>query len=203
MRLGVCIPTIPGREDSLERCIESYRKHTEGVDLVFAIHEDSPSSGEGWMQAAAQLEAGYDSIDLLHLTNDDIECVNDDWWVAASEITDVGALPAPIIYNSDGSIQSAGGQLGAEGDLLLHVGEDGTEVGFTTVPFMDWSQWKRIGMLPVHYASDVWVSERGRQLGIPTLLCHGYELTHHTSLVGRRQDRAAADRATVLAALDE
>lgn len=199
MKLGIVIPTIPGREASLARCLASYREMTEGIEIVFSVVENSPSSGGGWLQGAEALD---ERVDWLHLTNDDIECANDQWWMAAAEVTDTNQLPAPIVFNSDGSVQSAGGRLGAPGDLLKEIGPDGTRVGFTTVPFMSWSQWEQIGMLEVHYSSDVYVSERGRQLGIETILCHGYELVHHMEQIGRR-DGAATDKQTVLDAIQQ
>jgi 3-deoxy-D-manno-octulosonic acid (KDO) 8-phosphate synthase len=200
MKLGIVVPTIPGREASLERCLTSYREKTEGIEVTFSVLENSPSAGAGWKMGAETLEQAHGPVDYLHLTNDDIECANDEWWTAAAEVTDTNQLPAPIVRNSDGSLQSAGGQLGANGDLLREIAPDGTRVGFTTVPFMSWSQWKQIGMLEVHYSSDVYVSERGRQLGIETVLCHDYELIHHMEQVGRL-NTAGADKNRVLDAL--
>jgi hypothetical protein len=59
-----------------------------------------------------------------------------------------------------------------------------------------------IGMLPIHYSSDVWVSYRGRQLGWESVLRHGYDVRHwrHAALRGAGMsvpDRDEADE-TVL-----
>lgn len=203
MRIGIVIPTIAGREQSLQRTIRSYRSHTRGVETIFCIHENAQASGEGWRKGAATLHAGWGPSDYLHLTNDDIEVTDPDWWRACVETCDEGKLPAPVVFNPDGSLQSAGGQIGAPGDLIAEIGRDGSPVGFTTVPFLSWTQWVEIGMLDVHYSSDVWVSERGKQLGMETVLRHAYQLTHHNHSVGRegQMRRSVEDKAIVMEAL--
>jgi hypothetical protein len=193
MRIGVVIPTIPGREDSLDRCLESYGK-TRGVELLFQVYPDSPCSGAGWKEGAAQLVEKHGEPDYLHLTNDDCEALRPEWWRPAVSACDKGKLPAPIVRNTDGSLQSAGGDMSAGAHLLTTIQPDWTEVGFTTIPFLSWEQWKQIGMLYVHYASDVWVSHRGRQLGIPTVLRHGYEIAHHMHPVGRGAGMSQGER---------
>lgn len=196
--IGVALPTIPGREESLGRAIESVR----GEGVVIAIHEDSPSSGAGWIAAAAQLAPT--KPDYLLCFNDDCELIGN--LDAAMKVCDAGMLPCPIVRNPDDSIQSAGGDLNAPDHLLKTVGPTLARVGFTTVPFLSWSQWEQIGMQPVHYASDLWVSYRGRQLGIETVLCHGYQVRHWNHSVGRgagmsQNDRDVQDRAIVMDAL--
>lgn len=199
--LAVIIPTIPGREESLARTIASYRL----PDSDIGIYPNSPSSGAGWLRGTEEFVKRHGEPDYLALTNDDCELIGD--LEAAKEVCDAGLLPAPIVYNPDDSLQSAGGMIGAPGNLLQSIGPDRSPVGFTTVPFMSWEQWKQIGMLEVHYASDVWVSYRGRQLGIETGLCHGYQVRHHNHHVGRgagmeQNARDAQDRAIVEQALD-
>lgn len=194
MRIGIVIPTIPGREASLKRCLGSYA--ATDVELRFHVFRNSPCSGTGWRKGTAELVKEYGAPDYLHLTNDDCEAAHPDWWRDAVEACDNGQIPAPVVRNPDGSLQSAGGDMNSGGHLLSTVQPDGTEVGFTTVPFLSWEQWKRIGMLDVHYCSDVWVSERGRQLGFPTVLRHGYEIVHHMHSVGRGagMEQGARDR---------
>lgn len=195
MRIGIVIPTIPGREESLKRCLGSYAA-SEDVDLRFHVYRNSPRSGTGWKRGTAELVELYGKPDYLHLTNDDCEAARKDWWRDAVEACDQGKIPAPVVKNSDGSLQSAGGDMNAGAHLLTTVQEDWAEVGFTTVPFLSWEQWQRIGMLDVHYASDLWVSEYGRQLGYPTVLRHGYEIVHHMHEVGRGagMEQGARDR---------
>lgn len=184
LKIGVVIPTIPGRESSLDRCIESYREHTRSAELIFAVRERSSTCGEGWMAGAIRLER-YGGVHYLHLTCDDIEAIDSSWWRAAIQTCDQGKLPAPIIRTPSGGIESAGGKLGAPNNLITDIGPDWSDVDFTTLPFLSWSQWKRIGMIKAHYATDVWVSYRGRQLGIPTVLRHSYTFKHHQERAGR------------------
>lgn len=188
-RIAVIVPTIPGREASLDRTIASYVTHP-GVKI--ATWPDSPSSGEGWMRGLDKFVELYGEPDYVHFTNDDCELIGD--LSGPVVICDAGYLPAPIVYNADNTLQSAGGLLGAPDDLLKRIHPDCTTVGFTTVPFLSWSQWQRIGGLPIHYCSDVWFSERGRQLGIPTVICHGYEIVHHMHQVGRGAGMSQAER---------
>jgi hypothetical protein len=204
MRIGIVVPTIPGREESLDRTIESYKKMTRGPELVWFIHEDSPSCGIGWRNGANALELGYGPLDYLHFTNDDIEVTDPKWWKVCTETADEGGLPCPVVMNPNGSLQSAGGQLGQADDLLRDLVPDKTAVDFTTVPFMSWEQWKAIGMLPIHYSADVWVSYRGRQLGYETFLRLRYRLTHHTHPVGRgpQLQRGAEDQAMMFRELE-
>jgi hypothetical protein len=203
--IAIVIPTIPGREDSLERTIASYERFTS-CEHEIVVYPDSPSSGAGWLNGSYAFVDEHGTPDYIHLTNDDCEAGCEDWWKPCVSACDQGTLPAPIVRNPDGSLQSAGGQIGAPGNLLHEIGRDWSAVGFTTVPFLSWAQWERIGMLPVHYASDVWISHRGRQLGVQTVLRHGYEIVHHNHPVGRgagmsQGARDAQDRAIVEEAL--
>lgn len=195
----IVVPTIPGREESLARCVESYMAHTD-TDYAIRIYRNSPSAGEGWLSGVAEHVAVHGPPDYVALTNDDCE-VTGEWWPAAVEACDAGKLPAPIVLNTDGSLQSAGGDFNEPSDLIHEIRPDWAEVGFTTIPFMSWEQWERVGMVPLHYCSDCWVSERGRQLGIPTVLRHGYRVTHHLHQVGRIND-ATADRSRMQSLLN-
>lgn len=196
-RLDIVIPTIPGREESLLRCVESYEKNTIGAAPNFIIIRNSPASGVGWLRGMETSDAPY-----VHLTNDDIQCDSPLWFEACRQVTEYGHFPAPEVLNSDGSVQSRGGALGAPANLMTEPKEDYQDVDFTTVPFMTREQWDRIGMIPVHYCSDVWVSYRGRQLGIKTVFHRFYRLIHHNHQVGRgagmpQHERDAMDRVTM------
>ena len=138
MKIGVVVPTIFGREESLDRCLDSYGK-TEGVELCFYVYPDSPCSGTGWKEGTAKLVERYGEPDFLHLTNDDCEAAHPLWWRDAVEACATGHIPAPIVRNSDGSLQSAGGDMSAGAHLLSTIQPDWTEVGFTTIPFLSWN----------------------------------------------------------------
>lgn len=177
--ISVVIPTVTGRELSYARCVHAYRTRSDGATLELLTIKNAPTCGHAWLQAAKHAEGEY-----LHFTADDLE-PHDDWWLPLVEACDRGTLPCPIVLNPDGSVQSAGGDLNEPACLLTTIGPDWTRVPFTTVPFLSRAQYDRIGMIPVHYFSDVWVSARGHQLGIETVLRPESRFTHHNEQAKR------------------
>lgn len=175
MSIDVIVPTVEGREESLERCLASF----PGLNHI--VIRDEPTCGRAWIRGIKQSSADY-----LLLTCDDIEAVNDRWIEPCVEAVDDGYLPAPVIYRPDGSLESAGGDMNAQACLINHIQADWTPVDFTPMPFWSREQARKIRMLPNHYMTDVWVSHRGRQLGYETVLRHGYQLRHHHEMPGRR-----------------
>src|SRR5688500_15419632 len=105
--VDLIVPTIPGREESLERCIDSYERLTD-ADLNVIVVKNSPSAGEGWIQGMEQSSALY-----LHLSCDDLECMNEDWAKVCIETVDKGKLPCPVVFRPDGGIESCGGDMNA------------------------------------------------------------------------------------------
>jgi hypothetical protein len=185
----VIVPTIPGREESLDRCQTAYRERSQGAQLEIITVPKSPCCGVGWLEGASISEGDY-----IHLSADDLE-PHEGWWQPAVATCDDGLIPAPTVYNPDGSVQSAGGDLTAPNCLLTDEAiEDLTPVPYTPVPFVTRDQWERIGMIPAHYMTDVWVSYRGRQLGIETVWRAGYAFMHHNEPVGRNHERISGDR---------
>lgn len=185
--IAVVIPTVKGREDHLDRCIRAYREHTD--DLRIYIEYDHPSCGSAW-QAGAKRAAGHD---YLHLTADDLE-PHEGWASPAIEAVDAGFIPAPLVFEPDGSLQSAG----INGwDVHLGPYDDWMTVESTTVPFMSAEQWERIGMIDLHYATDLWISWKGRREGWDTVIRTGMAFTHYNAMEGRgdQHGRTLADRA--------
>jgi hypothetical protein len=74
--IDLVVPTIPGREESLERCISSFELRTD--DLTAIVVKNSPTCGEGWMQGLESSSAPY-----VLLVADDIECINESTFPAA------------------------------------------------------------------------------------------------------------------------
>lgn len=186
--ISVIVPTVEGRAQSLLRCLAAYNDRSVGARLEVLVVEGSPTCGLAWQEGA-----GCASGDYIHLTADDLE-PHDGWWEPAVEACDLKKLPCPIVFNPDGNVQSAGGDLDAPSCLRTRIGEDWSPVPFTTVPFMSVRQWDAIGMIPLHYFTDVWVSERGAQLGIGTVLRTGYTLTHHNEPAGRGAGMSQGER---------
>jgi hypothetical protein len=187
--ISVIVPTIEGRESSLERCLEAYHEQSFGARLDMIVIEDAPTCGVAWQEGAAEAAGDY-----LHFSADDLE-PHLGWWEPAVEACDQKKIPCPVVFNPDATVQSAGGDLDAPNCLLTAIGEDWTAVPFTTVPFLTRNQWDRIGMIDLHYFTDVWVSYTGRRLGIPTVLRTGYTVTHHNEPAGRGAGMTQGERA--------
>jgi hypothetical protein len=199
--IDLVVPTIPGREESLERCISSFELRTD--DLTAIVVKNSPTCGEGWMQGLESSTAPY-----VLLVADDIECASEDWDRVCRETVDAGNLPCPRVYLPTGEVESQGGDMNAFQHIRAMHRRDGAWCDYTTVPFCSREQIEAIGMVPIHYGSDVWVSYRGRQLGYETVLRHGYDLVHHREQTGRgagyaQQERDAMDTETLWSELAE
>ena len=195
--ISVVIPTIPGREEHLERAVAAYRQHTEDVEIIVETGHDCV--GKGW-QAGAERARG----EFIHLTADDLE-PHAGWWQPMADAVERGLCPCPVVLNPDGSLQSAGA-VGWE--LQLAIPEDCAHTGWTTVPFMSREQWSLVDpMLPLHYCTDTWVSVRLGRHGIPTVVRTGSVFTHHNAAPGRgagmsEHARNIHDRARFYDALD-
>lgn len=201
--IDVIIPTIPGREKSLDRLIASIERTTETPFEIIVI-ENSKTCGWGWRKG---LEESSDAPYVL-LACDDQEFIGIGWDQVAMATVDGGRLPCPRVWLPDGSIESQGGDMGSPNHVVNRYQKDWTPVDYTTIPFCSRDQIDEIGMLDVHYASDVWVSYRGRQLGVQTLLRHGFDVRHYQESVGRgagmaQSDRDAMDCKTVFQKLDD
>ena len=175
--LSVVIPTVTGRERSLDRAIKSYDETLEHFPYELIIIQDEPN----WPTACNKgfLEANGD---LIHFTADDLQALPGWWEDVVPWLADHDELPAPRVLNADGTWDNA---------------VDGVDRGtphFTRIPIMTRNQYERIGPWPeIDYASDVWLSERARTLGIETRMFHSYAFIHYWEQVGRidTQDRLA------------
>jgi len=183
--IQVIVPTVPGREESLNRCVESFSQH--GVEIL--IVPGYPTCGEAWIAGIKGSSAEY-----MLLCADDIEAHPDLDLAVCVEAVEDGYLPAPIVYRPDGTLESAGGDMAASACLINHIQPDWTPVDFTPMPFWSREQARKIRMIPAHYMTDVWASHRGRQLGYETVLRHDYKLIHHHELIGRRYDTTGDHR---------
>lgn len=191
------VPTLSARAASYERLMASLPRR--GVNVIKV--PDPPTCGEGWIEGLKSSAASH-----VALIADDLEFINEDWMDACRAITDEGMLPCPRVYRPDGGIESQGGDMNALGHILPRPRAHRTLTDFTTVPFCSREQIEEIGMIPTQYGCDVWVSYRGRQLGIRTVLCHGYDLVHHQEQAGRgagmdQNERDAMDTETLKAEL--
>lgn len=202
--IDLIVPTIPGREDSLERCLRSYKLHAGlAIELNEIVIKDSETCGWGWRQGLKQAES-----DFVLLACDDQECVGPNWTMKAIEAATKGHIVCPRVWLADGAIESNGGDMRAYAHVNRQPLKDWSGVDYTTIPFLKRGQIEAIGMLDIHYASDVWVSYRGRQLGWETVLRHGFDVVHHQESVGRgagmtQGERDQVDCATMYAKIEE
>lgn len=173
--ISVVLPTITGREESLERARKGYEQTLNGTPHEIIIITDAPN----WPAACNQ---GFDQSkgDVIHFTADDLEPLPG-WDVETLlHLSLADELPAPRVmdYKADGKFAN-------EVD-----GPDGARTHFTRIPIMTRNQWERIGRWPeMFYYADVWVSERARAIGIETRMIHSYAFIHHWCQIGRVDSR--------------
>jgi GT2 family glycosyltransferase len=168
--LSIIIPTQKGRERWLEKCLNSVWKNTENYEIII-IYE-----GFSWGEAC-KIGIERTKGDYITMLSDDME-VTPRWQIAAQNICDSGMIPAPLVLNSDNSIQSCG----VWGEFL----PDRTEVLSTVIPFMSRKQWKIIKEIaPIHYADAVF-SRNIQEKGIKIVVCHGFKIIHHLAPENRR-----------------
>ena len=174
--IDLIVPTVPGREESLERCLASF------PDLNHIVVTGQPTCGLGWIEGIKRSSADY-----LLLCCDDIEADPKCDLSAAIEATNDGYLPAPVIHRPNGTLESAGGDMGRPACLISEVQPDWTPVDFTPMPFGTREQVRKIRMIGAHYLTDTYWSHKGRQLGYETVLRHDFRLIHHHHSVGRKE----------------
>ena len=174
-RITVPLPTITGREDYLSQAIAGYERH---ANVEILVYTDEAGCGPAWAKGA---DAG--TGEYIHFGADDVE-MHPGWWQAAKRVADLGYLPAPRVLNTDGSLQSCG-------DWGVEL-RDGAIPEFTRGPFVSRSQWQQLAPLvrpflesgALYYTDNIF-TWAGRRLGIETVVCRGYEYTHHLAPQGR------------------
>lgn len=169
--ISIIVPTITGREETLARCVESYERTLDGARYEIVVVKDEPNwptaCNEGFRQSKG---------DVLHFTADDLEALEGWHLEALLHLSVHDELPAPAVYD-----YREDGKFANEVD-----GPDGAVTHFTRIPIMRRDQWERIGEWPeIDYYADLWVSEKGRYLGIETRMVYSYRFVHHWSGIGR------------------
>ena len=189
MKVAVVVPTVEGRGEYLDRCIGAYNRPELGAEIEVTVMADYPSCGSAWIAGMESLNGGS-RPDYVHFTADDLE-PHAGWLEPAVECVERGWLPCPLVFNPDGSLQSAG----ISGwDVYTGEYEDWSAIAATTVPFMSWEQWEHIGMTDLHYCSDMWVSYVGRKFGWETRLRTAFQFTHHNAPRENQHGRTVYDR---------
>lgn len=194
MRLAIVVPTIEGREQDLRRCLDAYRETAPKAKVY--VEFGHPSCGAAWIAGAEKAER--DGFDYLHFTADDLE-PHPGWLDIAVDTVNRGYIPAPLVFHPNGELESAGLK-----GLGVYVGpyDDWMYQDGTTVPFITAAMWDRIGMIDVHYCTDLYVSHRGRMFGWQTVIRTGMCFTHYTAQPGRNYGRVSDDTNVFLRAVE-
>lgn len=185
MKVAVVVPTITGREDSLQRTLHAYAETlAEETHQVFVIR-DRPC----WPAAcnAGAREATLWGADLIHYGADDLVPVPG-WLDPCLPVLQAGELPAPQVYNYQVTDPPWSQALD---------GPPGSVCAFTRVPILTVEMALAIGDWPeIIYYADCWVSDKARALGWPTRVVAGYGFVHFWDQRGRLDgDPEAMERA--------
>lgn len=181
--IDVVIPTVTGRELSLDRCVRAYQTNTAGW-VRFWIVKDRPTCGIGWNDGADLIDT--EPGDFIHFSADDLEPLPG-WDASAIRAVENGHQPCPKLINPDGSVAYWG--------LQQYEPPEGTPVEFSTIPFMPSTLWPVVGpSLEGHYYTDNWLSIRAELAGLPSAYYPGYAFIHHHEMVKRGAGMAENDR---------
>lgn len=173
--LTVVIPTITGREDWAERCVQAYKATTPGAEII--VVKDEPSCGHAWIEGYRRSSGRY-----VHFTADDITPW-DGWYHECIAATSRMQVPVADVRAPNGNQAWCMAPLGDMGHVRNVL------VPFLSRELLNYGGW----LLPIHYGSDDWVSYRAIQLGLKLAICPGYVLTHHVADEGRNYLRRHAD----------
>lgn len=139
---------------------------TASIRVQTIVIQDRETCAIAWNEGTAQAEGEY-----VHLTADDI-VPHAGWWEAAVAAAEQGYIPAPLILNSDGSVQSCG-------NSTKRV-PTGSAAEICRIP------WGPRGLLQsihfpedMHYYTDNYYSWAARKQSIETRVEQGYLFTHH------------------------
>jgi hypothetical protein len=183
--LSVVVPTISGREESLEITLRSYEETLAGDDYEIIIIQDAPTWPEGCNEGHSKVDAEYYLFGA-----DDLDALPG-WWEAGRAALEERPLelPAPRVYDIPEGWAEPNWRLLSEKD-----GADGELTHFTRVPLMSRAQWETVGPWPpLIYYADMWVSEKARTLGIRTRMVYGFDFFHRWSQIGRVDSKENLD----------
>jgi hypothetical protein len=177
MNIAIAIPTIEGREESLQRTIEAYRETVEGSEhrVTLTLAKDMPTWGAGLAECMRSI-ADIPDTHVVHFTNDDI-VPEPGWLEAGLEVIEKGMMPAALI-ETDGQI--------AYGHPPTPDMSDWKPSRTSTIPMIKVQWWDHIApMLETQYWSDDYISLKLRMHGIETVARLGYRFRHFHENVGR------------------
>lgn len=194
MKVSVVVPTVPGREDYLARCLDGYQERTD-CQIEEVIIPNEFSGGAAW-----QLGAEYARGDFLHLTNDDI-VPGENWLEPCVRATESCRTPVVTVVTCTEDVLDPKTKMPLAGNPLNEhathyegvprVQKPGTLVNpnnrseYPSLPFCTIDQWTDIGpMIPTQYGTDKWFGYRAQQVGIECV-CVESVFYHYAAFVGR------------------
>lgn len=181
MRLGIVVPTITGREESLERTLDAYRDTLNGVDWELITPLDRPNWPTACNEGTREM-LEFRNVDLIHYGADDLVPLEGWYWPCLPVLAN-GELPAPRVWDFEVKDRRRAPSQEIDGD-------DGKLTRFSRVPILTAEMAERIGPWPEWgYYADVWVSVKARHEGQwPTRVTAGYDFVHYWHQTGRLYD---------------
>lgn len=186
--LTLLVPTVEGRERSLERTMLSYAENSPGV-FTQRIVKGYPSIGAAWADTLPTTHT-----DLAHLTTDDVTAESKWRREIIKEWDDHRGLAVPLVMRMPGMELESHGRHGA---MYIHR----TQVFWCGVPVVPKCCYQAIStalltaapMGDIHYYSDNLTSDVLRMHGHQQIALPSYRLGHWWADGGARSERWATD----------
>lgn len=200
MNVAVVIPTVPGREEELDRAETAFMMDAASGEYTVRVYVETghASVGSGWNAGVDRILSRRVLPEFVLLSNDDVH-PHAGWFAAARRVSDQGGTPCPVCYRPDGSVESGG--------VFGRSLPSGSATDWTPLCFFRLDEWKRFGPLPsIHYWSDNAFSAASiitlrRAIIVEPL----FAVTHTWAMPGRKSmstPEAIADRAAFEAYVD-
>lgn len=171
--ISIVIPTVSGREYSLDRTIKGYENTFDDFEIL-VYPNDGKTCGEAWIRGAEEASGDY-----LHFTADDL-VPHPGWAEAAMDACDAGKVPAATVYGIPG------GFVNCTTYLLPNL----PDVPNVLVPFLSREQFELGGwLLPIHYGTDDWVTYLARMRGFPVERLDAFAFDHFAAPEHRQESR--------------
>jgi len=176
--ISVVIPTVKGREYSLDRTLKGYQETYDDIEIIGIPNTGKPC-GIAWAEGAKEASGDY-----IHITADDL-VPHPGWAEAAIACADAGIMPAASVYGIE-SEQFAGGLM----NCIFYGLPRWTDCPNVLLPFLTREQLEMGGwFIPTHYGTDDWVTYLARTRGIHVERSWGYAFDHYAVPEERQNSR--------------
>lgn len=178
--ISIVVPTVPGREEWLEKCLAGYKKTAPKAEVIVVRGE--PTCAQAWEKGFEQSTGKY-----VHFTADDIVPLGA-WWQDAITFLDKGIIPVADVVEDDKRFRCP-----TPMNVLKVM------IPFLTRGMLNLGEW----FLPIHHGSDDWITYRAVRLGFRVQFCPSYVVRHYIAPEGRVPERRAGDLAILENAMAE